>query len=178
VYWLQRPPYLVRAGLVALVLAALWWDIAAARTEAFPVAARDIAAGSVIGSADISWAPVPVGAFPIQRVEGAVARVAIPAGDPIAGSMLGEAVSAPQDWWTVPLQIGPLAVPGDEVLMVVADPPFSTTGIVVAAQSGERYSLDYRPGSVAVPPQAAPVIAAAEREGRLTTAIRATTAHR
>jgi hypothetical protein len=58
------------------------------------------------------------------------------------------------------------------VLLVVVDPPTTVTGIVVSPQRGDAYSLDYRPATVAVPLEMAPLIAAASAQGVLVAAIR------
>ena len=86
--------------------------------------------------------------------------------------MVARFVEVPPSWWTVPIDVGTLAVPGDEVLLVLADPPINVSGIVVSAQSGDAFSLAFRPAAVAVPSEAAALVAAAEREGVLITAIR------
>ncbi len=72
----------------------------------------------------------------------------------------------------MPVTIGPLSVPGDEVLLVVTDPPLTVNGLVIEAQVGNSYSLDFRPAAVAVPAAAAPAVAAAERGNVLVAAVR------
>ena len=78
----------------------------------------------------------------------------------------------PDGWWGVPVAIGANAAAGDEVLLVVVDPPTTVIGLVITGQRGDPYSLDYRPASVAVPAEAAPLIAAASAQGTLVAAVR------
>lgn len=94
------------------------------------------------------------------------------AGDPLIPAVLSGGVSVPDGWWAVSLDAGRHATPGLEVLLVVVDPPVTTTGIVIEAQRGDRLSLDYRPALVAVPGDVAAVVAAADHAGLLVTAVR------
>lgn len=171
-YWLQRPPYAKRVGAVLLVLAAVFWDLRESRTAAYPVAALPIAAGAAIEDDAVDWINVPFGTLSAPDLSGATAATDIEPGEPLTGSLLADPVTVPADWWTVPIEIGALSLPGDEVLLVIADPPLTVQGVVVAAQVGDPYSLDFRPAAVAVPAVAAPVVAAAEREGLLVAAVR------
>jgi hypothetical protein len=43
---------------------------------------------------------------------------------------------------------------------------------VLEAETGDAYSLDFRPAIVAVPEEAAPVVAAAAGEGRIIAVVR------
>ena len=169
---MQRPPYLRRAAAVALVIGAVVWDLRGSATEAHPFAANAIAAGEPIGSDDVRWRRLPEGSFAIPDLGGGVAAVDLAAGDPITGSVLTPPSEIPEGWWAVPVDVGPHALSGDPVLLVVTDPPLTVAGIVVTGQRGDPYSLDYRPALVAVPGEMAPVIAAAARAGLLVAAVR------
>ena len=171
-YWLQRPPYLRRAGAVLLVAVALVWDLSSGTTEPYPVAARSIAAGSPISPADIEWIALPAAHLPIPELSEAMAAVDIPAGDPISRSVVAGPVTVPEGWWVLPVVVGTLAVPGDEVLLVIADPPITVIGLVLSSQVGDPYDLEHTPAAVAVPPDSAPLIAAAQDQGLLVTAVR------
>lgn len=171
-YWLQRPPYLRWAAAAALVLTAFAWDLARARTEPFPFAAREIAAGTPIEASAVRWRKVPSGLFEAPDLGAASALVAIPSGDPITSAVVGEPPPAPEGWWAVPVDLAPGAAPGDEVLLVIADPPLTVPGIVLIPGSGDRFGIDARPASVAVPAEAAPVVAAASRAGLMVAATR------
>jgi Flp pilus assembly protein CpaB len=173
VYWLQPPPYLRRAGAMLLIVGAIAWDLQAAATEPYPVAARPIAIGSPLTADAVAWIELPSDLIPTPDVSAATAARNIAAGEPLTSALLTGPVSAPPGWWTVPIEVGTLSAPGDEVMLVIVNPPLEASGLVITAQIGDPYTSDYRPAAVAVPPEAAPVIAAAEREGILITAVRA-----
>lgn len=94
------------------------------------------------------------------------------AGDPLTAPVLAAPVTIPPGWWAVPVDIGSRAGPGSSVLLVIVDPPLTVPGIVVSTQRGDRFAMDYSPAVVAVPGEAAPLVAAAERAGFLVTATR------
>jgi hypothetical protein len=171
-YWLQRPPYLRRAAAAALVIAAFAWDLRGAATERFPFASRAIPAGTPLTAADISWQRLPVGAIPTPDLDDQIVAIDMAPGEPITASVLTARAPVPEGWWAVPVEIGPHAVPGAEVMLVITDPQITIAGLVVDAQRGDPYSLDYRPALVAVPGEMAPVVAAADRAGLLVTATR------
>jgi Flp pilus assembly protein CpaB len=172
VYWLQRPPYLRRIAALALVVAAIAWDLAEAATEPFPIAARPIARGAPITAEDIDWIEVPAGLFTVPGLDLTAAAVDLAPGEPITVAVLAEVPAIPADWWTVAVGLEAQALPGDEVLLLVTEPPFRAIGVVLTPQVGDAFSLDHRPATIAVPPEAAPLVAAAEQEGRLITAAR------
>lgn len=177
-YWLQRPPYLKRLAAVALLAGAVVWDLRAAATEPYPVAAVPLAAGTQLSNDDVRWISLPQDRLPLPDLEGATLAAAVGEGEPITSAVLTKGIAAPEGWWTVPVRTGELALPGDEVLLVIADPPLTAIGVVVTAQTSSRHSLDYRPAEVAVPPDIAALVAAAEQEGRLITAARPGDGHR
>lgn len=171
-YWLQPPPYFRRIAAVLLILAALAWDVRSAATDPFPTAAVPITAGTRITDEVVTWVDLPRGRLRAPDLSDATAVRDIDAGEPLTTSLLVGPISAPPDWWTVPIEIGSLSTPGDEVMLVITEPPLTALGVVITTQRGDPYTLDYRPAAVAVPPGVAPVIAAAEREGLLITAVR------
>jgi hypothetical protein len=126
----------------------------------------------------VEWIDLPADALPATDPIGSTAAVSIAAGEPITGAVLAGPVAAPDGWWTLPLAVGTLAAPGDEVMLVVVDPPLSVIGRVVEPQVGDPFDLDHRPAAVAVPPESAAVIAAAAQHDLLVTAIRPTAAGR
>jgi len=103
-------------------------------------------------------------------LDGAVAAVDIEAGDPITRAAIAPTVSAPDGWWAVPIDIAG-AGPGATVLLVITDPPLTVLGLVIHAQAGDRLALDHQPALVAVPGEAAALVAAAERAGLLVAAV-------
>ena len=177
-YWLHPPPVLRRIGAVVLVLGALVWDLQGGASQPYPVAAIPIPSGATITVDAVGWIDLPEGMLPVSDPLGHSAATDIAPGEPLSAAVLAAPVAIPDDWWTIPVAIGSLARPGDAVLLVVADPPLSTVGLVVAPQVGDPYDLDHRPGSVAVPASAAPFVAAAEQQGLLVTAIRSTAGDR
>lgn len=171
-YWLQRPGYARRIGAIALIVTALAWDLSEGATAPYPIAARSIAAGDDLTAEDVGWVDLPSSVLPTPNLEGATAAVDIHAGEALTSALLSGPVEPPQGWWVLPIVVGTLAVPGDEALLVVADPPTTVVGLVLEPQVGDPYDLDHRPAAVAVPPQSAPVIAAAQQQGLLITAVR------
>ncbi len=171
-YWLQPPPYLRRVGAGLLILGAVVWDLRGGATTPYPVAARAITSGTPITDADVRWVPLPAGAVPPPALGGAVAAIDIAAGDPISRSALAPTVVVPDGWWAVPVEVGVGAGAGDTVLLVVTDPPLTVPGLVIHPQTGDRLSLDHQPALVAVPGEAAAIVAAAERSGLLVAAVR------
>ena len=171
-YWLQPPPYLRWAAAALLVVGAILWDLRASGAEAYPFAARSIAAGAPLASADVVWRRLPAGAYPIPDLEAAVTAVDLAPGEPITAAVLAGPVAIPDGWWAVPMDVSSHAGAGDDVLLVIVDPPLTLPGIVIEPQVGDATSLDHRPALVAVPGSQAPLVAAAEAGGLLVTAVR------
>ena len=171
-YWLQRPPYLRWAAALALVAGALAWDLRPPSVEPRPFLTADVAAGDPVPADAVEWRDVPTGLFPAADLTRPVAAVDLTAGTPLVGAVLRSPVAAPAGWWEVPVAVGAHAAAGDEVLLVVVDPPTTVLGLVVTAQRGDPYSLDYVPAAVAVPAESAPLVAAASAGGTLVAAVR------
>jgi hypothetical protein len=155
-----------------LVFGAFLWDLRGAATEPHPFAARTIAAGSQVGAADVVWRRLPRGSFDVPDLAAAIAAVDLAPGDPLSAAVLSGAIAIPEGWWAIPIDVSPHAGPGDEVLLVVLDPPLTLSGVVIEPQRGDATSLDHRPALVAVPGDQAPLIAAAEAAGLLVSAVR------
>jgi hypothetical protein len=172
VYWLQRPPYLRWAAAVLLVIGALLWDLRGEPTVLHPYLTRAVAAGETIGEDDLEWREIPAGILPVVDLDTPVAGVDLAAGLPVMDAALRRPVTVPEGWWSVPVQVDAAAGAGDRVLLVVTEPPATVTGLVVSPQRGDPYSLDFRPASVAVPGESAPLVAAAAARGVLVAAVR------
>jgi hypothetical protein len=155
-----------------LLLVAALWDLGGDGTHEHPFLAAPLAAGSPITDEVVVWREVPANLLPVPELEGTVAAVDLPAGQPLTDSVLAPPVTAPADWWAVPVSIGRHAGPGDEVMLVTIDPALTIPGIVLEPESGDPYSLDFRPAVVAVPGEVAPLVAAASGEDRLVTVAR------
>lgn len=171
-YWLQRPPYLRRLIAVLVVGTALLWDLHSAATQPFPVSSRAIGAGTTIGADDVDWVELPQGRLPAPALEGAVAAVDIAPGEPLTQALFAGPVAVPPGWWTVPVAIGTLGLPGDAVLLMITEPAMTISGLVIEAQSGNVYDLDFEPAVIAIPEAMAPLVAAAEQSGVLVTAVK------
>ncbi|MEK7252278.1 MAG: SAF domain-containing protein, partial [Actinomycetota bacterium] len=172
VYWLQPPPYLRWAAAAVLVVGAFLWDLRGAAAEPHPFAARAISAGARLGADDIVWRRLPEGAFTVPDLSTAVAAVDLEAGEPISAAVLAGPIVVPDGWWAIPIDVSSHAGPGDEVLLIVVDPPLTLSGIVIEPQVGDATSLDHRPALVAVPGSQAPLVAAAAEARLLVTAVR------
>lgn len=170
-YWLQRPPYLRWAVGALVVLAALAWDLRPSPTTSIPFAARALPAGDPIGADAVVWRRVPSGLLTAPDLEGAVAAVPVPEGDPITAAVVAGRVEVPEGWFALPVDIGGHAAAGDRVVLVIADPPTSVPGVVVSTQTGDRFSLDFTPAVVAVPAEHTAAVAAAALDGRVVAAV-------
>ncbi|MBU1865463.1 MAG: hypothetical protein KKE89_03530 [Actinobacteria bacterium] len=171
-YWLQRPPYLRWAAAALLVIGAAMWDLRPEPTTLHPYLITDVSAGDPIEDGDIEWRRVPAGLIAAPDLSAPIAATDLNSGQPLCDAMLRKPAVVPPGWWSVPVTVGSHAGAGDEVLLVVVDPPTTVVGIVVTPQRGDPYSLNYRPASVAVPAASAPLIAASSSSGTLVAAVR------
>jgi hypothetical protein len=171
VYWLPRPPYLRWAAAVLLVLGALAWDLRSPAVELRPFASRPVRAGEALDQSAVAWREVPAGLLAAPDLEGVTAAVDLAAGDPLVAAVLHRGVAVPEGWWELTVAVGPNAAAGDDVMLVILDPPATIPGLVVSPQQGDAYSLDYRPAVVAVPADSAALVAAAAAAGTLVAAV-------
>ena len=119
--WLGRPPYLRWFAAAALVVAAIVWDMSERATEPFPFAATDVTRGQTITPETVQWRQVPLGSLAFPPLEGAIAVVAIEAGDPIVPSLVASEAVVPPNGWAVPVPLPVGAMPGTPVNLVFAD---------------------------------------------------------
>lgn len=162
---LSKPPYLRWIAAVVLVAAAFAWDMSRRATELAPFAARAIDRGEVIEADSIAWKPAPVGLFRSVQVPMGTAVVRIGAGDPITEGMVSTGDHVPDGWWTVPMDVPPAVTPGSEVRVVLAD-GFGITGVVVEPSREDTFGVR-TDGLVAVPGDAADIVAVASTAGQL-----------
>lgn len=162
---LSKPPYLRWAGAVALVLAALAWDVSARATEPFPFAARTIQRGEVIDDTAIEWKHAPVGLLRMPDLGGATAAVTIDKGEPISSSALRFTAPVPEGWWTVALDLPPAVLPGTRVRIVLGGGE-GVSGVVVEASREDSFGLRSA-GLVAVPAQASDAVGFAAGAGQI-----------
>ena len=168
-YWLKPSLLPRRAVAVVLVLGALAWDLRGSPTVPYPFTGSAVGRGQPVTS--IEWRDVPAGLLP-ESADTGIAAVDLPPGAPILAAALRSPISAPQGWWAVPVEAAAHAAAGDTVMLVSADPPFETTGIVTSAQQGDRYGSGFRPALVAVPESHAAAVASAAARGALLAAVR------
>ncbi len=138
---------------MALVAAAVGWDLSKRSTEPFPYAVVDIERGAVVTEDMVRWEAVGKGSIPHVSSRdhgiGMVASTAIAAGDPIIRSVVQPGSPIPANWWSVPVNL-PAGVPvGSRVRLTSAD-GLSVDGIVSIAATSDQFGLT-SPGAVAVP---------------------------
>lgn len=174
-YWFARPPYLRWAAASLLVITAAVAEFRPAATVAHPFAAVDLEPGRPVSPGDVEWRAVPIGLLPLPELEGAATLRAVPAGEPLLPSSLGpEEASLPEGWWAIPLSLPERAAAGDAVRLLVIDPfTGGTTALpgLVVEPGGRSDLLALTPGLVAVPGEAAGLVAAASTEGRVVVAL-------
>ena len=166
VFWLTRPPYLRWAAAAAVVVFAFLWDLRGSSDMLYPFASNAIAAGAPITETVVDWRRVPEGTMPLPDLSSPVAARDLPAGEPIVPSAVAGATTIPDGWWSVPVTLPAAAVPGTTARLIDAASGFEIDGVVVAPGSDDLMSFDDS-GLVAVPPDAASLIAIAAREGTL-----------
>jgi len=166
VFWLTRPPYLRWAAAAAIVIAAFLWDLRGSADVLYPFAAGPIAAGTPITDPDVEWRSLPEGAISMPDLVDPVAARDLVAGEPIVPSAVTRTSIIPDGWWSVPVALPVAAPPGTRARLVGTDPIFETDGIVVSAPGEDLLSFS-ETGMVAVPPDAATVVAVAARDGTL-----------
>lgn len=164
-FWLTRPPYLRWAAAVALVVAALLWDLRGRSGEPYPFAAADIDAGVPIGEDDVDWQSVPRGLLAMPDLSAPIAARAIPAGEPIVPSAVDAEAGIPDGWWAVPVALPAAATPGAAVRLI-APGGLETDGVVVEVGSSELLSFS-DVGLVAVAPERAAEVATSAMDGTL-----------
>jgi hypothetical protein len=172
VYWLQRPPYLRWTAAALLLLAALAWDLRQPATELMPFAARAVQAGEAIDAAAVEWREVPAHLLPPVDLSTAFAAVDLDHGDPLVEGVLRGPLTTPDGWLEIPVETGANPGPGDQVVLVITEPPATVPGLVIDRQEGDAYSLDFRPAVVAVPAESAALVAAAAAGGTLVVAVK------
>ena len=165
-FWLTRPPYVRWAAAALLIVAAFIWDLRGRTGTPYPFAAVPIAAGATIGEGDVDWRSVPGGLMPLPDLSTPVAGRDIERGEPILPSAIDPEGGVPAGWWAVPVALPAAAAVGSRVLLLSVEQDFEADGIVIATGSGDLLSVS-ETGLVAVPPEAATMVARAAFDGRL-----------
>lgn len=164
-FWLQTPPW-GRWALAALIAAfALWVELRPDPMVDHPFASQPIARGEALSAANTSMRQVPRGLFePIP--DEAVAGREIPTGSPVLQYFLGgNSADIPDGWWVVTVEVPRSARAGDRVRVVVVDTGQIIEGLVMSV--GHPDAFTPYGGSIAVPGDQAPTVAAASAHGRV-----------
>lgn len=168
--WLTPPPYLRWAAAILLVVGAFAWDLHGRRTEPRPFAAETIPAGAPIGAESVTWRDVPVGLLPEVGLDAAVAAVDVASGSPLIPAVLRPPITVPDGWWAVPVPLAPGVGAGEEVLLLLLDPPGAVEGVVI--EPADDAGGVEPTGLVAVPAERAGDVAAAAAYSALVVAVR------
>jgi hypothetical protein len=166
VFWLTRPPYIRWAVAAAIVIGARVWDQQGSTQVLYPFASTAIAAGTPITDSQVTWRNVPDGAMEMPDLTDPIASRDVAAGEPIVPSAVSGVSMIPDGWWSVPIPLPSVAIPGTTVRLVGTETSFETDGIVVSVAGDELLSFS-ESGLVAVPPGFAAVVAIASRDGTL-----------
>lgn len=163
--WLERPPWAKWVAVTAFTVFALWLEIKPAPVTNHPFAAADIEAGEEIGVHNTELRSIPVGLLETPE-PGAHALVDIPAGSPVVAGQTGEErLVLPSGWWVVAMEVPQEAALGDRVKIVLLDDGSLIDGVVTSTGLVDQFELSM--GGVAVAPEAAPRVASAASNGRV-----------
>jgi hypothetical protein len=130
-----------------------------------PFATTEISSGDVIDSSNTEMRRAPSGLLnPVQL--GTVATRAIPSGDPVLATDVGDEVHAvPSGWWVVGVTLPDGAETGDGVRLVLLDSGIEVEGVVAYPGSDDPFAA--ADGGVAVPAESSSDAALAAANGRL-----------
>ena len=163
--WLSRPPYVRWFAAVAIVLAALAWDLSGRQTAQYPFAATDLGRGTALSDDTIVWKTAPTGVFPIPDLRNATASTAIAKGDPITRSVLGPSISIPEGWWSVPIALPKATVAGATIRVVLPNGE-GVSGVVVQPATSDSFG-SLESAAVAFPSGVAELVARVSSLGEL-----------
>jgi len=149
-----------------IVVGALVWDLTGSAQILYPFAATAIAAGTPITDSEVVWRSIPEGAMEMPDLTDPIASRDVAAGEPLVPSAISGVSMIPDGWWSVPIPLPGVAMPGTRVRLVGTETSFETDGIVVSVAGDELLSFS-ESGLVAVPPGFAAVVAIASRDGTL-----------
>lgn len=163
--WLQTPQVWRWLVATALVLIAVWTELAPTTTVEHPFATTGIARGDSISSVNTEMREVPKGLF--DEVEaGSIAALPVMKGEPVLESSVALSQQlVPPGLWIVAADVPHGAQTGDEVRLVDLTTSETHLGIVVSSGSTDSFSEEI--GSVAVEEHVAAQLAIASAEGSL-----------
>jgi hypothetical protein len=142
------------------------WDLRGSAQILYPFASTAIAAGTPITDSQVVWRGIPEGAMAMPDLTDPVASRDVAAGEPIVPSAVSGVSMIPDGWWSVPVPLPSVAMPGTAVRLVGTEASFETDGIVVSVAGEDLLSFS-ESGLVAVPPAYAAEVAIASRDGTL-----------
>ena len=162
------------AALVTLMVGAMFLQFQRARdawgaTAQAVIASRLLETGEMLSADNTQLVDVPVGLIADDALEsvpaGATVRIGVETNTLITASMVSgvdQSIEVPEGWRIVAMAIdvtAPTLVPGDTVDVVSTDSVLASGAIVIAP------ATDTQGPSIAVPQDAAAVVATAAREG-------------
>jgi hypothetical protein len=163
VFWLARPPYWRRAGSAALVLAALWFELAPEPTVLHPFARVAMSPGEAVTPAKVEMRAIPPGLLTPVEVGGSLIGP-LAAGEPLTPSVLGSPPAIPEGWWALEVTL-PAGVPaGSEVRLVLDSDGVTRVVNGVVVRSGSPEDFNQPTALIAIPePEVGPAAAAVMR---------------
>lgn len=165
--WLLRPPYLRYAAAALIILGALYLDLRPAPEVDHPFLTTGVPAGAMIGPADVEWRSIPSGTLPAVEPAG-VAVADLPAGTPLVAALLMTAPSIPDGWFALEIPVPDLATPGSPVRIVVDAETWTDAVVIALAPESNDFLGQGNNALVAVPGDAAAIVAEATRTGSVT----------
>jgi hypothetical protein len=168
VYWLGPTRYLRWVAVAVVLGVGLYTEFRPQHTTDHPFAGADIEQGRPISP--IEWRPVPVGLLPPPHLDGAVAAVAIGAGEPLLPSQLARPTTVPAGWWSIPVAMLFTAPPGTVVQLVDGRTGSSVDGVVITEPPDDPFAIEPT-ALIAVPPEQAASFAIAAASGEVTVLI-------
>ena len=170
-YWFARPPWIRWVLSAMLVTAAFGIELTGPATEARWFAKTDISAGEQLAPSLFEFKDVSAGSLADVRPTG-FARVAIDEGDPLTASLMStDPLATPAGWWNIEMAVPQHLTVGQPVLLVILNAdtePTVVDGIVVSVSTtNDPFSQQATMGIIAVPPEDAAIVAAANQSGRM-----------
>ncbi len=170
-YWYARPPWIrwVLSGL--LVAAAFGIELTGPVTVERWFARADISAGQQLEPGLFELKDVLAGSLANVAPTG-FALVAIASGDPLTASTISpRSRIAPTGWWSIEMTVPQHLTAGQPVLLVILNSeaePTVVDGIAVSVgTNNDPFTQQTAIGIIAVPPEDAAIVAAANQGGRM-----------
>jgi len=176
VFWISRPPYARWTAIGLLIVVSLWFEVRPDSVVLHPFLVRDVAVGEPVEEA-IRWEQIPSGTLTATRGTGFAARP-LSVGEPLlASDTTALALTPPDGWWVVELDLPSDAVAGAAIQLVILPEPGTSPlppvgGIIMSVREPDRgFGSGGLIGSVAVPPDQAATAAVAIANDRVSVLI-------